>query len=143
MEIAVKRYQTQISKISSPVQYYLVSLICFEYFTQDYISVDSKRNCRIVFGKKTSYKKVKTSYKQCIDNFYFVVSNSTSRHVIGIPKGFNAAPFMANLFLHYFEYWWNLNLKKSNLHKAISFSNKLRLINDLCAVNDNGLILWY
>ena len=58
----------------------------------------------LYLGKKTSYKKVKTSYKQSIDNFYFVVSNSTSRHVIGIPKGFHAAPFMANLFLHYFEY---------------------------------------
>ena len=45
---------------------------------------------------------------------------------------------MANLFLKYYENKWLLdtNTKKSDLRKAILFSNTFRFIDDLCAIND-------
>ena len=46
---------------------------------------------------------------------------------------------MANLFLYHFESKWLKNLKKTNLVKARKFSNTFRFIDDLNAMNDDGL----
>ena len=46
-------------------------------------------------------------------------------------------PFIANLFLHYFENKWILNLKNLDLHKAPSFTNTFPFIDDL--YHGNGL----
>ena len=38
-----------------------------------------------------------------IDNAYIHVNNEIFRQIIGIPMGFNPAPFIANLFLYLYE----------------------------------------
>ena len=43
------------------------------------------------------------------------------------------------IFFYYFENKWILNLQKSNLHKASGFINRFCFINDVCAINVNGL----
>ena len=53
--------------------------------------------------------------------------------------GSDPAPFMANLFLYFYERKWVLNTKKSNLRKARLFGNTFRFIDDLIAINDVGL----
>ena len=50
----------------------------------------------------------------------------------------DSAPFMVIFFLYYFENKW-INLKKSNLYKSRSFTNTFPFIDDLAAINDNGL----
>ena len=54
--------------------------------------------------------------------------------------GSDLAPFMAIQFHYYFENKLTLNLKKSNLHKACSFTNTFRFIDELCAINDSSLL---
>ena len=63
------------------------------------------------------------------------------RQVIGIPMGSDPAPFLANLFLYYYESKWVKNLKKDNLQKARRFSHTFRFIDDLLTINDNNLFL--
>ena len=53
--------------------------------------------------------------------------------------GSDLAPFMANLFLFYYENKWVLKTKKSNLKQAKMFGNIFRFIDDLIAINDGGL----
>ena len=54
----------------------------------------------------------------------------TIRKVIGTSIDSDPAPFMTNLFLFYLENKWILKLKKSNM---------FCFIDELCAVNSNGL----
>ena len=54
--------------------------------------------------------------------------------------GSDPALFMTNLLLCYFENKWILNLKRSKLHKACSFTKIFWFTDDLWATNDNGLI---
>ena len=63
----------------------------------------------------------------------------TIRKVIGTFIDSDPAPFMTNLFLFYLENKWILKLKKSNMHKAHSFTNMFCFIDEFCAVNSNGL----
>ena len=46
------------------------------------------------------------------------------------------APFMANLFLYYYENKWILKTEKSNLTHARLFGNTFRFSDDLVAVHD-------
>ena len=57
--------------------------------------------------------------------------------------GSDPAPFMANLFLYHFESKFLKELKKSDLQLARKFSNTFRFIDDLNAMNDNGLFEKY
>ena len=38
-----------------------------------------------------------------LDNCYFTVGKQIFKQIIGIPMGSDPAPFMANLFLYYYE----------------------------------------
>ena len=59
------------------------------------------------------------------------------RQVVGIPMGSDPAPFMANLFLYFYENQYLRDLKKQNLMLARRLSNAFRYIDDLCTINDN------
>ena len=39
-----------------------------------------------------------------VDNSYIVFHNEIYRQIVGVPMGTNCAPFLANLFLHIYEY---------------------------------------
>ena len=53
----------------------------------------------------------------------------------GILMASDAAPFMANLLLYYYENKWLLDIKKRYLHKARLFSNTFRFIDNLRVTN--------
>ena len=52
--------------------------------------------------------------------------------------GSDPAPFMANLFLYYYENKWINKLKKSDIGRSRRYSNIFRFIGDLSAFNDGG-----
>ena len=51
--------------------------------------------------------------------------------------GTDCAPFLANLFLFYYEYNYMKDLIKSNIHLAKQFSYTTRYIDDLLTLNNN------
>ena len=63
-----------------------------------------------------------------IDNIYIRVGKEIFRQQVGIPMGTDCAPFLANLFLFYFEYNYMKDLIKSNIHLAKQFSYTTRYI---------------
>ena len=71
-----------------------------------------------------------------IDNIYVRFGSSVFRQVIGIPMGTNSAPLLADLFLHTFEYDFMVKTMKSDITKAIQFSNTFRYIDDLFSINN-------
>ena len=83
----------------------------------------------------------KDAIKYLMNSCYFTFGGKLFRQVIGIPMGSDPAPFMANLFLYYYENKWVRNLKKENLMKARKFSHTFRFIDDLIAINDNDQFL--
>ena len=83
----------------------------------------------------------KDAIKYLMNSCYFTFGGKLFRQVIGILMGSDPAPFMANLFLYYYENKWVRNLKKENLMKARKFSHTFRFIDDLIAINDNDQFL--
>ena len=92
-----------------------------------------------IFSKSS----LKNSIKYLLDNCYFKFGNKIFKQVIGIPMGSDPAPFMANLFLYYYENKWILSMKKHNLRHARMFSNTFRYLDDLIAINDGNLFEKY
>jgi len=96
-------------------------------------------------GRKTpkcpsySQNSVKLAISYLVDNSFFKVGKDVFQQVIGIPMGTDPAPFMANLFLYYYERNYINELKKTNVDDARLFCNVFRFIDDLCAINDGGL----
>ena len=87
---------------------------------------------------RLSKKQVKDAISFLLDNCYFSVGNSIFKQVVGIPMGSDPAPFMANLFLYYYESKFLKQYKVNNMNKAKKFNHVFRFIDDLCAVNDDG-----
>jgi len=81
---------------------------------------------------------VKDSLKFLIDNSYFHVGTQVYRQKIGIPMGLDPAPFLANLYLSYYEIHWVDSLRRIDFARAKKFVNNYRFIDDLAALNDGG-----
>ena len=115
---------------------------CFKGGDKMYIEVNKYRAKWVNENQPNNITFDKISLKLAInyllDNCYFSIGNMVFRQVIGIPMGSDPAPFMANLFLYFYENRYVLNLKKQNLMLARRFCNTFRYIDDLCAINDNG-----
>ena len=101
-------------------------------FGAKWVSKNSK--CELTFDKK----QIKDGIKYLMDNCQFTLGDKVFQQVIGIPMGSDPAPFMANLFLYYYESRWIKELKKKNLIVARKFGNTFRFIDDLMAINDDG-----
>ena len=115
---------------------------CFKGGNKNYIMVnkygaywatDDNSNC-LTFNNLT----LKHAIKYLLDNCYFSLGNKLFKQVIGIPMGSDPAPFLANLFLHYYENKWIRTNKKRDINKVRRFTNVFRFIDDLVAINDNG-----
>ena len=52
--------------------------------------------------------------------------------------GLDPAPFLANLFLAYYEIHFIDELRKTDYGRAKKFLNTYRFIGDLTPLNDNG-----
>ena len=70
-----------------------------------------------------------------VDNIFIEVGNRVFRQCIGIPKGTDCAPLIANLFLFYYEYNFMKGLIKTNINLAKRFSTTVRYIVDLLTLN--------
>jgi len=82
---------------------------------------------------------VKKSIAYLLDNCFFTVGNHVFQQVIGIPMGTDPAPFMANLFLYYYENKFMKGLMKTDKQSARKFGNVWRYIDDLNAVNNDKI----
>ena len=96
--------------------------------------VSNKSKCELTFDKQ----QIKDAIKYLMDNCQFTLGDKVFQQIIGIPMGSDPAPFMANLFLYYYESRWIKKLKKKDLNIARKFGNTFRFIDDLMAINDNG-----
>ena len=76
-----------------------------------------------------------------IDNAYVIYNGHVYRQVIGIPMGTNAAPHMANIYLHSYEYDYIQNLiDKGDEVSLKKLCNIFRFQDDLLAINDSDLL---
>ena len=82
---------------------------------------------------------VKKSIAHLLDNCYFTVGKDIFKQVIGIPMGTDPAPFMANLFLYYYENKFMNELIKTDKRAARKFGYVWRYIDDLSAVNNENI----
>ena len=115
---------------------------CFNAGTKEFISVTqsgarwvNKPSSKGVTFSKQTFKK---AVRYVMNNCFFTLGNCIFRQVIGIPMGSDPAPFMANLFLYFYEAKYVNELKKSDMAKARKFRNTFRFIDDLLTVNDDG-----
>ena len=82
---------------------------------------------------------VNKSLAYLLDNCYFAVGKNVYKQVIGIPMGTDPAPFMANLFLYYYEDKFMKELKSKDKKSAYKFGHVWRYIDDLNAVNNDNI----
>jgi len=103
------------------------------------------RWCHTPNSKTNSHKNLmdkdlfKKSIAYLLDNCVFTVGNVLFKQVIGIPMGTDPAPFMANLFLYYYENKFMRELIKTDKKAARKFGNVWRYIDDLNAVNNDNI----
>ena len=75
-----------------------------------------------------------------IDNSYVTFHDVIYRQVIGIPMGTNCAPFLANIFLHVYEYEYMLKLVQNrNVDTARKLAQTFRYQDDCVSLNDEGV----
>ena len=84
-------------------------------------------------------EKIKLAIKYLLDNCFFKLGSHVFQQTIGIPMGSDPAPFMANLFLYYYENKYMKQLTKVDVRMARKFGNIFRFIDDLHAMNDGQL----
>ena len=75
-----------------------------------------------------------------IDNSYIIYHDSIYRQKVGIPMGTNCAPFLANIFLHVYEYEYMQKLvSQGDTDIAKKLSSVYRYQDDCVAINDEGI----
>ena len=115
---------------------------CFSGGIKKFVKVHSGRafwtdvhhERQITFSKDS----IKQALHYLMNNCFFSAGNLLFRQAIGIPMGSDPAPFMANLFLFYYEDKFMKSLKFSNIARARRFSYIYRFIDDLNSINDYG-----
>ena len=118
----------------------------FELKQRNFISISSQR---AYFTKERS-KKLKNCTKEELMNWIdYIIDNSMVeylgelfRQVIGIPMGTSCAPYLANIFLHIYEYEYLKMLVETNrLNVACKLQNLFRYQDDCLTLNDSGQFL--
>ena len=73
-----------------------------------------------------------------VDNAIFSAGNMAFRQVIGIPMGTDPAPFMANLYLFYYEFHFMKSLESTDYGLARRhYTHTRRFLDDLATLNNN------
>ena len=100
----------------------------------------SKSTRNVSFDKDSLVKAIEF----IIDSSYVSFHGKIYRQIIGIPMGTNCAPYLANLFLHVFEYkHLCLLVTNGDTEIAKKLSNVFRYQDDCLALNDGGLFAEY
>jgi hypothetical protein len=87
------------------------------------------------YGKEEIHKMIDL----VIDNALFMVGGKVIRQKIGIPMGIDPAPYIANLYLYYYEFTWLRNKMKSEFGMVRKNYSKInRFIDDLLAINNGN-----
>ena len=74
-----------------------------------------------------------------IDHIYVTCGDNLFRQKIGIPMGTDCAPFLANLFLYYYEWqFMDRLIKAKDYSTAMKFNKTWRYIDDLFTLNNDG-----
>ena len=97
----------------------------------------SKSRCKknVCYSKEELIKYVKI----IVDNCYVVYHDKIFRQVIGIPMGTSCAPYLANIFLHIYEYdYLREFVEKGEMENARRLANTFRYQDDCIALNHNG-----
>ena len=130
----------------SNLVYLLTEIIefCFGGRSKDTIEGDNYGNAHWLKGtiknKNVYFKKdVIAAVEFLLKNCFFNVGNKVLRQIIGLPMGGDPAPFWANLFLFFFEHKWIKKMRQTNNLIARKFSQTFRFIDDLIAINDDGM----
>ena len=89
-------------------------------------------------GRSYCLQEIKSCLKFLLNNSFFQVGSKIFHQVIGIPMGSDLAPFLANLFLSFYESRWLKSVKNTNYGVARKFGNILRFIDDLIAIKDGN-----
>ena len=113
-------------------------IVCNEFFKNSYFSDN-------VNLSKGNLKFNKDEFLECIyfliDNSYVKFNNSVYRQVIGIPMGTSAAPHVANIYLHVYEFEYFTQLYEDNRKDDLAkLEHIFRYQDDLLAINDDGLL---
>ena len=74
-----------------------------------------------------------------LNNSYFSVCGDIFRQLIGVPIGVNCGPLIANLTLFFFENKYLESLYKLDYRAAMKLGNTFRLIDDISAINSDGI----
>ena len=74
-----------------------------------------------------------------IDNSYVLFHDKVFRQIIGIPMGTNCAPYLANIFLHIYEYEYLVKLvQQGDIITARKLAQTFRYQDDCVSFNDDG-----
>ena len=118
----------------------------FKYKKKDSLIKVSKYKAYWYTGEPDSTSMDKEYVINCIDwlisNTYFKFGNLLLKQEIGIPMGTDCAPFLANLFLYYFEEKFIKNcIQNKEFEKCKKLKSVFRYIDDLTVLNDDGFFL--
>lgn len=108
--------------------------------------------CCSAKSKNAYFTKTRSSSKRCFDkeqlmdaiqcivnNSYITFHDIVYRQMIGVPMGTNCAPYLANIYLHQYEYsYLKYLIGKGEKETARELSNTFRYQDDCIALNDNG-----
>jgi len=93
-------------------------------------SQDFKNN-----GYCLSKSDIKEMLRFLLDNIFVKFKGKIYRQIIGVPMGCDCAPFLANLYLFYYEYKYVSELMSVDSQFKSFFKYYCRYIDDLCTPN--------
>ena len=129
-------------KLKQKIKHFVFKI--FELKDAKFITTNSKR---AYFTKTRSKVNVSCNngvlvswINYIIDNAYISYNGELFRQIIGIPMGTSCAPYLANLFLHVYEYEYLKQLvENDNLDIAKKLQNLYRYQDDCLSLNDSNL----
>ena len=126
----IRRIFNVVAKSKKAAKY----ICCSEKSKTAYFSKSrSKTNISFTAEELINYVRI------IVDNSFILFHDKIYRQVIGIPMGTNCAPFLANIFLHTYEYdYLNELVARGDVETAKLISQTFRYQDDCIAFNDSG-----
>ena len=114
----------------------------FKGGTRDYVTVYNLgafwSQSKSKNGRSFSLQEIKSCLEFLINNSFFQVRSKIFRQVIGIPMGSDPSPFLANLFLFFYESRWLKFITNTNYGVARKCGSIFRFIDRLIGINDGN-----